>query len=332
MLLRFLSSVLLAVLAAPVVADTVWLRNGDRLTGEIILLDGGKLALKTRYAGQVLIAWKDIDTLRSDQPMLVRRQGFESEHSERLEAAGQGMVRLVNGSSQTIALGSINRLVPPRAVLSDRVIEGNLDAKLDMKRDSSETDEWKVKGNTRVEHGRWRHVLSGELERKVKNDVKTADNWQLEYDLDRFIDEHWFWRAGAGHDEDEFAFLNRQRTLGTGPGYRFWDTELGRFDMIAQLNRVQLRSAEGELSFNTYGLEWDYKRLLWGTRLELYSTAELQLPDIEEVDYVFDAEAGLRYRVNEWARLSLLYELDAARGLGQSTSERRYLLGIGVGW
>src|SRR5690606_25644427 len=139
---------------------------------------------------------------------------------------------------------------------------------------------------------------------------------------DRFIDEHWFWRAGAGHDEDEFAFLNRQRTLGTGPGYRFWDTELGRFDMIAQLNRVQLRSAKGELSFNTYGLEWDYKRLLWGTRLELYSTAELQLPDIEEVDYVFDAEAGLRYRVNEWARLSLLYELDAARGLGQSTSER----------
>jgi hypothetical protein len=332
MLLRTLLCSLVLALAAPAWADTVWLNNGDRLTGEIILLDGGKLALKTKYAGQVLIAWKDIDTLRSDKPLLVRREGFDSEHSKQLEAAGKGMVRVVNASTQTIPLASINRLIPPRPVLRDRVWEGNLDAKLDMKRDDSETDEWKLKGNTRVEHGRWRHVLSSELERKVKNDVKTADNWQLEYDLDRFVTDHWFWRVGAEHDEDEFAFFTHQRSIGTGPGYRFWDNELGRFDMIVQLNRLQLRSSEAELDFNTYSLEWDYKRLLWGTRLELYSNAELQVPEIEQVDYVLDGEVGLRYRLNDWARLSLLYELDMARGLGQTSSERRYLLGVGVGW
>lgn len=43
------------LLAGPALADTVWLDNGDRLSGEIVLMDGGKLALKTRYAGQVLI-------------------------------------------------------------------------------------------------------------------------------------------------------------------------------------------------------------------------------------------------------------------------------------
>lgn len=41
------------LLAGPALADTVWLDNGDRLSGEIVLMDGGKLALKTRYAGQV---------------------------------------------------------------------------------------------------------------------------------------------------------------------------------------------------------------------------------------------------------------------------------------
>ena len=68
MLLRTLVFVLITALSAPVWADTVWLNNGDRLSGEIVLLDGGKLALKTKYAGQVLIAWKDIETLRSDKP------------------------------------------------------------------------------------------------------------------------------------------------------------------------------------------------------------------------------------------------------------------------
>ncbi|TIH09727.1 DUF481 domain-containing protein [Pseudomonas leptonychotis] len=332
MLLRTLLCSLILSLSTPVWADTVWLNNGDRLSGEIVLLDGGKLALKTRYAGQVLIAWKDIDTLRSQKPLLIRRQGLDSEHSNQLEAAGKGMVRVINGSVQTVPLASITRLVPARPVLEDRIWEGNLDAKLDMERNEDEVDEWKLKGNTRIEHGRWRHVLTGELERETKNDKKIDDNWQLEYDLDRFLTDHWFWRVGVEQQEDEFERINRQRIVGTGPGYRFWDNELGRFDLVSQFNRVRFETAEADLEFDTYSLEWDYKRLLWGTRLEFYSNAELQLPTIKQIDYAIDSEMGLRYRLNDWARLSLLYELDQVRGLGQTTSERRYLLGIGVGW
>ena len=79
-------------------------------------------------------------------------------------------------------------------------------------------------------------------------------------------------------------------------------------------------------------MELDYKRLLWGTRLEFYANAQLQIPHIEEIDYVLDSEFGLRYRLNQWARLSLLYELDQLRAPGQTVSDRHYLIGIGVGW
>lgn len=331
-MLRILSLSLFVTLATPSWAATVWLNNGDRLSGDILLLDGGKLALKTKYAGQVLIDWRDIDTLSSDKPLLLRRHGLDSEHSKQLAAAGKGMVRVVNSTSETVPLASITRLVPPRPLLSDRLWEGNLDAKLDMERNEDESDEWKLKGDTRIEHGRWRHVLTGELERETKNGSVTDDNWQLEYDLDRFFSEHWFWRTGVEQQEDQFEFIIRQRIVGSGPGYRFWDNELGRFDLIGQFNRVYLESASDELAFDTFSLAWDYKRLLWGTRLELYSNAELQVPEIEAIDYVFDSEFGLRYRLNSWARLSLLYELDQVRGLGQSSSERHYLIGVGVGW
>ncbi|MDM8350818.1 DUF481 domain-containing protein [Pseudomonas sp. sp1636] len=337
MLLRILLFSAFVGLALPVSADTVWLNNGDRLSGDILLLDGGKLALKTRYAGQVLIDWKDIETLRSDKPLLLRRQGQgvdskHSEHSEQLAAAGKGMVRVINATSQTVPLASITRLVPPRPVLQDRLWEGNLDAKLDMERNEDESDEWKLKGNARVEHGRWRHVLTGDLEHEIKNDTKVDDNWKLEYDLDRFLTEHWFWRVGGEQQEDQFEFVRRQRIVGSGPGYRFWDNELGRFDLIGQLNRIHFETTSGDLAFDTLSLEWDYKRLLWGTRLEFYSNAELQIPEIDEVDYVLDSEFGLRYRLNSWARLSLLYELDQIRALGRTASERHYLLGVGVGW
>lgn len=323
---------MLSLMIAPAWADTVWLNNGDRLSGEILLLDGGKLALKTKYAGQVLISWRDIATLSSDKPLLVRRQGFDSEHSKQLAAADNGMVRVVNDDSQLVPLASINRLIPPRPLLRDRVWEGNLDGKLDIKDDDNQTEEWKLKGDTRLEHGRWRHVLVGEFERKDKNSEKTADNWQLEYSLDRFINDHWFWRINAEQDEDQFSFFRRQRSLGTGPGYRFWESELGRLDVITQFNRLQLTTEQSQLELNSLSLNWDYKRLLWGTRLELYSSGELQVPQVEGIDYVLDSEVGLRYRLNNWARLSLLYELEQAQGLGETSRDQRYLLGVGVGW
>ena len=332
MLPRLLLTFVLYTLATPLWADTVWLDNGDRISGEILLLDGGKLALKTQYAGQVLIDWKDIDTLSSDKPLLLRRKGFDNERSQRLAAAGSGMVRVEGERSVVVPLAEITRLVPPRPLLEDRVWEGNLDAKLDMKRNQNDVDEWKFKGDTRLEHGRWRHSLRGELEHETKNDKKVEDNWELEYDLDRFLTEHWFWRAGGNQSEDEFETVRRQRIAGTGPGYRFWDNELGRFDLIAQYNRVRLETDIGDLAFATSSLELDYKRLLWGTRLEFYANAELHLPHIDEIDYVHDSEFGLRYRLNQWARLSLLYELDQLRGLGQSVSDRHYLIGVGMGW
>src|SRR5262245_38301363 len=40
--------------------DVVELTNGDRLTGTVESLSGGKLALTTPYAGKVVIDWKQV--------------------------------------------------------------------------------------------------------------------------------------------------------------------------------------------------------------------------------------------------------------------------------
>jgi hypothetical protein len=337
MLLRILLIAVVCVFMRPVLADTLWLNNGDRLTGEIMVLDGGKLALKTKYAGRVLIDWKDIKTLSSEQPLLVKRSGFEGQHSQRLEAAAPGQVQVLNGQKQTVALSEINQLVPPRPLIRDFVWEGNLDAKLELERNQNDTDELKLKGDSRISHGAWRHVLKGELEHETENGQKAERNWMLEYDLDRFISEQWFVRSSLYEQRDEFESIDRQTSFGMGPGYRFWDDELGRFELIGQYLRYQLHANAsaahpGDTRFDAGSLEWDYKRLLAGTRVELYSTGQVALPLIDQVDYVFEGEAGLRYRVNEWARISLLYELNQTRGLGQTTADRQYMLGFGVGW
>ena len=44
-------------------ADTVVLKNGDRLTGTAVKLDGGKLTFKTSYADAIAIAWDQVTSL-----------------------------------------------------------------------------------------------------------------------------------------------------------------------------------------------------------------------------------------------------------------------------
>ena len=80
----------------------MWLNNADRMRGEIVLLDAGTLALNSKYAGQVLIAWKDIDTRRSEKPLLMRQHGLDSEPSNQPESAGKGMVRVISSERRDL--------------------------------------------------------------------------------------------------------------------------------------------------------------------------------------------------------------------------------------
>lgn len=65
-------AVLLACLAVPALqADTVVLKNGDRLNGTAVKLDGGKLIFKTAYADAIAIAWDQVTSLTTGQPLVL---------------------------------------------------------------------------------------------------------------------------------------------------------------------------------------------------------------------------------------------------------------------
>jgi putative salt-induced outer membrane protein YdiY len=68
----FLVTALFVFIASPLLrADTVVLKNGDRLTGTAVKLDGGKLTFKTGYADAIAIAWDQVTNLTIGQPMVL---------------------------------------------------------------------------------------------------------------------------------------------------------------------------------------------------------------------------------------------------------------------
>ncbi|MDG1580780.1 DUF481 domain-containing protein [Pseudomonas sp. GOM6] len=335
--MKFSHSLLyLALLASSSVAlaDTVWLKNGDKLTGSIVLFDGGKLLLKTDYAGNITLDVKKIATLESEQALLVKQDDFVGEHAKSIRAAGEGQVELVNGTEpKVVALTSISQMLPPKPLVQDLTWTGNLDFSADYKRAENDVEDYDIDLDTKARHGAWRHGIAAEYDHETKDGERKTDRVELNYDLDYFLTQQFFWQGQLKYTHDRIEDLETQRTVGTGPGYQFWDNELGAFSMAGLFNRNDYVFADGSSEhFNSAALEWDYKRYLIGKSFELYTQGEVGAPFVDEIDYIIDTEAGIRYKLNSWAALSLKAEWDKVASVYGDTNERRYLIGLGVGW
>lgn len=334
MFARTLFTTVLAAFTLPVLADTVWLKNGDRLTGTIKFYDGSKLLLETEYGGAIALDWKQIATLESDQELLIKESAVVGERAKALYPAEAGKVTLANGDQpKTVELASIKQMQKPKPMVEDLLLKGNVDASLELKQAERDTENYDIALKNQARHGLWRHNTTAAYKRKLQDDVVSSDNWSTEYALDRFIDEHWFWQGRFEYKRDYIEEVSRQRSLGSGPGYQFWDDQLGAFSLAGLVNRTDYSFSNGDqANFYAVSMKWDYNRYLLGRSVELYSVGELGKPLSSVAEYALDAEAGLRYKLTDWASLNMKMKKDLISGGENELDETQYSLGLGVGW
>ena len=168
----------------------------------------------------------------------------------------------------------------------------------------------------------------------MEDDVVTTDNWRAEYSIDRFLTEQWFWQGRLEYKRDKVEHLSRQRTVGTGPGYQFWDDELGAFSLGSLVNRADYEFSDGSKdNFYALAMTWDYNRYLIGKHVEFFTSGEVGKPLSGVADYALDTEMGLRYKVTDWASLNLKAERDIISGTDDADLDKtRYTAGFGVTW
>jgi putative salt-induced outer membrane protein YdiY len=61
----------LVLIATSAWADQITLKNGDRVTGAIVKMDGGTLTIKSALMGQVTVPWNQVSEIKSDAPLNV---------------------------------------------------------------------------------------------------------------------------------------------------------------------------------------------------------------------------------------------------------------------
>ncbi len=93
---RVLSLSFLCCLA--LLADQVTLKNGDRVTGQIVKKDGDKLTVKSELMGEVTIPWAAVTSITSGEPLTVVLPGGKSVNGALSTAAGALQVATPSGT------------------------------------------------------------------------------------------------------------------------------------------------------------------------------------------------------------------------------------------
>jgi putative salt-induced outer membrane protein YdiY len=103
---------LLLIGASSLLADTDVLKNGDRLTGTALKLDGGKLTFKTAYADPIAIAWDQVASLTTDKALVLPTAKGKLNVTQVERADANVMVKTDSGTV-TLAAGEVAALRTP---------------------------------------------------------------------------------------------------------------------------------------------------------------------------------------------------------------------------
>lgn len=120
-------SVYVSVLSLCASADNVMLKNGDRVSGDIILMEGANLVLSTNYGGDITISKDQIQTLESKQPLMVKQVGQLQGTVESIQTGPQGNVRVGVGVGLSLVdLNNIDQIMKPQPNLTAAIWKGTL--------------------------------------------------------------------------------------------------------------------------------------------------------------------------------------------------------------
>ncbi|MBM4163804.1 MAG: DUF481 domain-containing protein [Lentisphaerae bacterium] len=315
--------------------DEVLFKSGDRLTGTVDSVVGGKMMFSSKAAGKVTLNLVDIRTFSTDEPIEIA-MADGTVFSQKVAASDEGYVTAIAGGSaepQSIALAHVVKVNPEKAQWKGIVSAG---ATL-------------VRGNTKSDTA----VLSAEATRRSENDRSTlgagyysaqqrddttgassttADNWFLKGQYDYFFSKQLYGYGNLKYEKDRIANLSMRLTPGIGCGYQWIEKPDFNFDTEAGFAYVHENYSEptetrtfmaGRLAYHV--------NTSFNDHVKAFHNLEYS-PSLETLDtFLVNTDVGLRAAMTPWLSLDAKAQMayNSQPSEGRDKKDLRYILGVG---
>jgi len=317
------------VLGSTLLADTVNLKNGDKLTGTVGAIAGGEMAFESPVFGKVKLKMADVDSFSLDAPVPARLNAG----GPRPEVTGGGADTFTSAAGE-IPSGDVKILNPPAQTWTGAIVatfavaRGNtntLDAGVDIGTSLRRDDE---------QHND-RFFFGGEYNLGTNGtgstSVTTTDNWLGEGKYDKFVSEKLYLFANLKIEHDRIAQLNYRLTPSVGVGYQWIESPDRNFNTEAGVAYVyEDYTTSGEEDSISLRLAYHYDNKL-AENLILFHNVEY-LPAFEDPsDFLLKTDIGLRtlFTAHFFGEFKFQWDHDSTPANGQSSNDLKYVVGLG---
>jgi putative salt-induced outer membrane protein len=347
--MRILQSlVALTLFIAPVFADQITMKDGDRLSGEIVKKDGDTVTVKSKNFGTVTLKWDDIASVKTDEPINVAlpdgktvRVPIETQGGwlqvETRAVDPKDVVALRNDDEQK----KYERLLHP-GIFDLWTITGSLNiagTKGNAQTSTLTTPfNFARTSNTSRTTAYFNSIRSSSAVNGVNSQTARAirGGWAYAHDV---AGKKIFLNAFNDYEYDKFQSLDLRVVIGGGAGYQVWKRGDNRLSALggADWDRDAFGASGSTAAFNRssaefyWGDDFNYKLRSRTTLLESFRMFD-NLSNGGEYRMNFDVTAATQ--ITHWLNwnISLSDRYLSNPASGRKANDLLYSTGLGFSW
>jgi putative salt-induced outer membrane protein YdiY len=340
----------MCVLASAARGGEVVFKNGDRITGEVIDLGGGKLKIKSAIAGDITVDLKDVATFTTDKPVELK---LKDGTVVGLQAGASTQPGTIVSAPTTQPIPS-NAAVPPTTAPAGKILSidqfdsiisapptpawtGSITAGATFSRGNTDTDQYHLGFDALRRYTDDRITTKGEYnlgDQKNQGDATrttSTDNWYVQGQFDHFVSKKFYEYGNLKFEHDRIAQLYLRTSPGVGMGYQWIETPAANFSTEGGLGYTDAKYDGGmEDTYINARLAYHYDRQLTSNTKFVHNLE--YLPSMEDVKkFNIDSDAGIRVALTEqfFTEFKVEWKYDSQPASGAQQNDYRYILSLG---
>lgn len=303
-----LSLALLSVSSTSAYADTLMLKNGDRISGTITTTEDSQiLSLKTKYGQTLAIPQADVQ-------------------------------EWIKPTKAATTSPKPEAVIAPIAPTSPSPIEWSGRVNFGTNWQTGNTDKEAINTDATVK-ARWneKHRASTKIEyhREKDEGVVTENNKFLNGEYDYFFDKKWFSNTTASFETDELENLDLRSDYGLGIGYQFFERDDLNLKFIGGGSYLHEKFDTGNTE-ESIAMRWvsDYDQKFFDGLIQLFHDHKILVPTEDTEDFFFDSQTGVRVPIKKGlvATTEVEFDWDNKPEQGVSEDDTQYTVKLGYEW
>jgi putative salt-induced outer membrane protein YdiY len=315
-------------------ADTLTMKNGDRITGEIQNIWDNEVVIEPVYDDDVgiTIDIDDIASIESERQFEIELGDGEKITATMLgsDSAGQQQIE-VDGEARPIQLAELYEL--------DEIDDyydwdSHIDFNASVNKGNTDSVNTKLFADTNLKLGDHRHIANITFNREDQDGITTKDQDLLRYNYNWLYSDPWFFATSFSAERDPIKELDQRLVLGLGIGRDFINTP--RTTLNAQLGGGVLteKNTSGEsneVSVATWAFR--YRHDLFNDDLGIFHDHSITSYLSGRTNTIIKTSTGARYEITDllYANLSLDYDIETEpAGDLAETDDLSLVVGLGL--